>query len=63
MSIGIMTSSCSMTQVFIFELTTCPEIKGFHGDIIIIIIKNFVRSITDSWNAVSAFPLNYEGAV
>ena len=30
MSIGVMTSSCSMTQVFIFELTTCPEIKGFH---------------------------------
>ena len=33
-----------------------PRIKGFHGDIII--IKNCVRSITDSWNAVSAFPLN-----
>ena len=33
MSVGVMTSSCFMTQVFIFELTTCPEIKGFHGDV------------------------------
>ena len=30
MSVGVMTSSCSITQVFIVELTSSVEIKGLH---------------------------------